>query len=164
MTLFNTLKNSLFGSRILAQTIQFRSYSKPTVRKFRLYHANDFKHNNITSIFHFLLANAVKKKKLGKLGPIAEKIVVPVESDANRLVNFVCGSNIHKTGEDVKVSVFFRVHSCPNFFYIVKRFVRLNRTLSIQTGCGKSTLAQHQSSKIWIQSQSNTGENYAKLR
>lgn len=50
-----------------------------------------------------LAANAVKKKKLGKLGPIAEKIVLPVETDVNRLVNYVCGSNIYIKGEDIKV-------------------------------------------------------------
>ncbi|KAH8299369.1 hypothetical protein KR044_000725 [Drosophila immigrans] len=44
-----------------------------------------------------------KKKKLGKLGPIMEKKVIPVETDANKLVNYVCGSNYMKTGEDVKI-------------------------------------------------------------
>ncbi|XP_017837490.1 39S ribosomal protein L54, mitochondrial [Drosophila busckii] len=46
---------------------------------------------------------AGKKKKLGKLGPIMEKKIIPVETDANRLVNYVCGSNYLKTGEDVKI-------------------------------------------------------------
>lgn len=41
---------------------------------------------------------------MGKLGPIAEKKIMPVETDANRLVNYVCGSNIYKTGEDIKVT------------------------------------------------------------
>lgn len=45
-----------------------------------------------------------KKKKLGKLGPVAEKKEIPVETDSNKLVNYVCGSNILKTGQDVKVS------------------------------------------------------------
>lgn len=49
-------------------------------------------------------STAAKKKKLGKLGPIMEKKVIPVETDANKLVNYVCGSNYLKTGEDVKVS------------------------------------------------------------
>lgn len=53
------------------------------------------------------LAAAVKKKKLGKLGPIAEKIVLPVETDAAKLVKYVCGSNINKTGEDILVSFKF---------------------------------------------------------
>lgn len=51
-------------------------------------------------------ANAMKKKKLGKLGPIAEKVEIPVETDAHKLINYVCGSNINKTGEDIKV-IFF---------------------------------------------------------
>ncbi|KAH8416240.1 hypothetical protein KR222_011818 [Zaprionus bogoriensis] len=46
---------------------------------------------------------ASKKKKLGKLGPIMEKKVIPVETDANKLVNYVCGSNYLKTGEDIKL-------------------------------------------------------------
>lgn len=46
-----------------------------------------------------------KKKKLGKLGPIMEKKIIPVETDANKLVNYVCGSNYLKTGEDIKVSL-----------------------------------------------------------
>lgn len=49
-----------------------------------------------------------KKKKLGKLGPIMEKKIIPVETDANKLVNYVCGSNYLKTGEDIKVSVHFK--------------------------------------------------------
>uniref|UniRef100_A0A6P4FDL3 Large ribosomal subunit protein mL54 n=1 Tax=Drosophila rhopaloa TaxID=1041015 RepID=A0A6P4FDL3_DRORH len=48
-------------------------------------------------------APAGKKKKLGKLGPIMEKKIIPVETDANKLVNYVCGSNYLKTGEDVKI-------------------------------------------------------------
>ncbi|XP_017126435.1 39S ribosomal protein L54, mitochondrial [Drosophila elegans] len=48
-------------------------------------------------------APAGKKKKLGKLGPIMEKKIIPVETDANKLVNYVCGSNYMKTGEDVKI-------------------------------------------------------------
>lgn len=53
----------------------------------------------------YSIAAAAKKKKLGKLGPIAEKIVLPVETDAAKLVNYVCGSNILKTGEDIRVSL-----------------------------------------------------------
>uniref|UniRef100_A0A182PIL2 Large ribosomal subunit protein mL54 n=1 Tax=Anopheles epiroticus TaxID=199890 RepID=A0A182PIL2_9DIPT len=44
-----------------------------------------------------------KKKKLGKLGPVVEKKVIPVETDTTRLVNYVCGSNILKQGEDIKI-------------------------------------------------------------
>lgn len=43
------------------------------------------------------------KKKAGKLGAM-EKKEMPVESDPHKLVNYVCGSNIYTTGEDVKVS------------------------------------------------------------
>lgn len=32
-----------------------------------------------------------------------EKKEIPVETDANKLVNYVCGSNILKTGEPIKV-------------------------------------------------------------
>ncbi|XP_063701410.1 large ribosomal subunit protein mL54 [Culicoides brevitarsis] len=42
-------------------------------------------------------------KKLGKLGPIVEKKVLPVEEDTNKLVNYVCGSNIMTKGEDIKI-------------------------------------------------------------
>lgn len=45
------------------------------------------------------------KKKIGggKGGPIVEKFEFPVETDANKLVKFVCGSNILKEGQDVEV-------------------------------------------------------------
>lgn len=57
-------------------------------------------------------ASALKKKKIGgKLGPAAEKIEVPVETDANKLVNYVCGSNINKTGEDTKVNTLSLLHN-----------------------------------------------------
>lgn len=42
-----------------------------------------------------------KKKKLGKMGPMIEKKILPVETDPQKLVQFVCGSNINKTGEDI---------------------------------------------------------------
>ncbi|VVC87910.1 unnamed protein product [Leptidea sinapis] len=41
------------------------------------------------------------KKKGGKVGTV-EKKLLPVETDPEKLVNFVCGSNIYVTGEDVK--------------------------------------------------------------
>ncbi|XP_054738736.1 39S ribosomal protein L54, mitochondrial [Anastrepha obliqua] len=44
-----------------------------------------------------------KKKKLGKLGPVVEKKEIPVETDVNKLVSYVCGSNILKTGQDIKL-------------------------------------------------------------
>ncbi|XP_026478969.1 39S ribosomal protein L54, mitochondrial-like [Ctenocephalides felis] len=46
-------------------------------------------------------AVVVAKKK--KSGPIVEKKVLPVETDINRLLTYVCGSNIMKEGEDVKI-------------------------------------------------------------
>lgn len=44
-----------------------------------------------------------KKKKIGKVGPVAEKMVIPVETDPVKLVNYVCGSNYMQKGEDIKV-------------------------------------------------------------
>nr|SVE92172.1 EOG090X0KWJ [Daphnia sinensis] len=44
-----------------------------------------------------------KAGKLGKLGPVVEKIVLPVETDTEKLVNYVCGSNILKQGQDVQL-------------------------------------------------------------
>ncbi|XP_046403454.1 39S ribosomal protein L54, mitochondrial [Ischnura elegans] len=49
------------------------------------------------------IASLGKKKKLAKLGPTVEKVVLPVESDPEKLVNFLCGSNIFKEGEPVKL-------------------------------------------------------------
>lgn len=45
-----------------------------------------------------------KKKKMGKVGPVAEKKVIPVETDPVKLVNYVCGSNYMQKGEDIKVT------------------------------------------------------------
>lgn len=50
-----------------------------------------------------MVSTVPKKKKLGKAGPMMEKKVLPVETDTNKLVNYVCGSNIMKTGEDIKL-------------------------------------------------------------
>lgn len=52
----------------------------------------------------YLAPTPKKLKKLGKLGPIMEKKEIPVETDANKLVNYVCGSNLMKKGEDIKVT------------------------------------------------------------
>nr|CAG4652350.1 EOG090X0KWJ [Triops cancriformis] len=43
------------------------------------------------------------KKKAGKMGAMVEKKKIPVETDPNKLVNFVSGSNILKTGEDIQL-------------------------------------------------------------
>lgn len=40
---------------------------------------------------------------MGKTGPVIEKKVLPVETDTNKLVNFLCGSNVMKSGEDIKL-------------------------------------------------------------
>lgn len=45
-----------------------------------------------------------KKSKVGKAGPIVEKVTLYVEKDPHKLVNYVCGSNIYIDGEDVKVN------------------------------------------------------------
>lgn len=34
---------------------------------------------------------------------MVEKRILPVETDANKLVSYVCGSNYMKTGEDIKL-------------------------------------------------------------
>ncbi|XP_030753450.1 39S ribosomal protein L54, mitochondrial [Sitophilus oryzae] len=44
-----------------------------------------------------------KKKTVGKASALSEKRILPVETDPVKLVNYVCGSNIYKTGEDVKL-------------------------------------------------------------
>lgn len=48
------------------------------------------------------MGKTVKKK--GKGAAVGGKILFDVETDGNRLVNYVCGSNILKEGgEDVKI-------------------------------------------------------------
>lgn len=54
-------------------------------------------------IFLIKIAVGAVKKKGVKMGPIVEKKVLPVETDAEKLVNYVCGSNIYVKGEDIKV-------------------------------------------------------------
>ncbi|XP_076759630.1 mitochondrial ribosomal protein L54 [Xylocopa sonorina] len=44
---------------------------------------------------------AVDKKKPLKSAPT--KVDLPVENDVNKLLTYVCGSNIYKEGEDVKL-------------------------------------------------------------
>ena len=51
------------------------------------------------------IASLGKKKKLSKVGPMMEKKVIPVETDTQKLVNYVCGSNLLKEGEDVKLKL-----------------------------------------------------------
>ncbi|KAL4709510.1 hypothetical protein ACJJTC_007241 [Scirpophaga incertulas] len=42
------------------------------------------------------------KKKVGKVSTM-EKKEIPVETDPEKLINYVCGSNIYLTGEDIKL-------------------------------------------------------------
>lgn len=49
------------------------------------------------------LGKKMAGKKGGKLGPVVEKKVMPIETDPHKLVHFVCGSNINIKGEDIKV-------------------------------------------------------------
>lgn len=62
---------------------------------------------NSTNSFIFsavsMLGGALKKKKMGKLGAVMEKIELPYETDPVKLCTYVCGSNIYKTGEDTKI-------------------------------------------------------------
>ncbi|XP_033356868.1 39S ribosomal protein L54, mitochondrial [Bombus vosnesenskii] len=44
---------------------------------------------------------AVVDKK--KIKGIKQKIDLPVEEDVDKLLNYVCGSNIYKEGEDIKL-------------------------------------------------------------
>ncbi|KAJ9594907.1 hypothetical protein L9F63_013798 [Diploptera punctata] len=44
-----------------------------------------------------------KKKKMAKIGSIVEKKIIPVETDPHKLVNYVCGSNLLREGEDIKL-------------------------------------------------------------
>lgn len=50
-----------------------------------------------------MLGGVLKKKKLGKVGPVTEKRVLPVETDPQKLTTYCCGANFHKTGEEVKL-------------------------------------------------------------
>ena len=60
----------------------------------------------MTLIEIWLSVTSLGKKggKKGKLGPAVEKRVLPVETDAEKLVNYVCGSNILKEGENIKLA------------------------------------------------------------
>lgn len=49
------------------------------------------------------------KKKAGKLSTM-EKKEMPVETDPEKLVKYVCGSNIYTTGEDIKVGITLQHH------------------------------------------------------
>lgn len=64
----------------------------------------NFPRNNYAKMTSSVSMLGMKKKKIGgKSGPMVEKKILPVETDPERLVNYCCGSNIYKTGEDVKL-------------------------------------------------------------
>ncbi|XP_076284267.1 mitochondrial ribosomal protein L54 [Lasioglossum baleicum] len=46
---------------------------------------------------------AAPPKKVAKKVAVLEKVEIPVEKDVNKLLTYVCGSNILKEGEDVKL-------------------------------------------------------------
>lgn len=64
-------------------------------------------YKNIEFVNSFIAAKgkAVKAAggKVGKAGPIVEKISFPAEKDPQKLTNYVCGSNYFNEGEDIKV-------------------------------------------------------------
>lgn len=75
-----------------------------------------------------------KAKKVGKAGPIVEKIRIPVEKDVNKLVNYVCGSNIYVDGTDIKVNFIyhkylFRINliNLKCAVYLVETRIRISR-------------------------------------
>lgn len=77
-----------------------------------LFRSNSILFSQLLTVRHYaakkeqavsMLGGALKKKKLAKMGPIVEKKVLPVETDPVKLVTYCCGSNIYKTGEDVKL-------------------------------------------------------------
>nr|CAG4646737.1 EOG090X0KWJ [Macrothrix elegans] len=55
------------------------------------------KHKNVMGL------GSKKAGKGGKLGPVVEKKKLPVETDPAKLVNYVCGSNILKQGQDIQL-------------------------------------------------------------
>lgn len=100
-------------------------------------------------------------KKGGKLGPVVEKKIMPVETDVNKLVNFVCGGNIYIKGEEIKVSCNRSSSSsgCDNQSF---NSFRSSLTASIPTGFGLYTPDHQKPSKNLIPKPSNTGESSGK--
>ncbi|XP_032522024.2 large ribosomal subunit protein mL54 [Danaus plexippus] len=69
--------------------------------KFHTYKTN-YAAKKTTSAAGGVLGLGKGKKKAGKLSTM-EKKELPVETDPEKLVNYVCGSNIYVTGEDVQI-------------------------------------------------------------
>jgi len=53
--------------------------------------------------YNSIFVTAKKIKKGSNKQAKTEKIVLPVETDVHKLVNYVCGTNIYKEGEDIKI-------------------------------------------------------------
>lgn len=63
-----------------------------------------FERNNCYATVAGNIPGLGKSKKKGKqMGPVVEKVVLPVETDARKLVKYVCGSNINKEGHDIEL-------------------------------------------------------------
>lgn len=104
------------------------------------------------------MGKKIAVKKGGKLGPVVEKKVMPVEEDPQRLVNYVCGSNIYTKGEDIKVSSCRLITSSS---WNINSF-RSNQTTNILIGFGTSTSAHLRLSRSLIPIRRNTGASFDK--
>ncbi|XP_006611459.1 39S ribosomal protein L54, mitochondrial isoform X1 [Apis dorsata] len=56
---------------------------------------------NIISVQYATQSKSFSEKK--KIKGVRQKIEIPVEEDVNKLLNYVCGLNIYKDGEDIKL-------------------------------------------------------------
>lgn len=89
-----------------------------------------------------------------------EKKIIPVETDANKLVNYVCGSNYLKTGEDIKVSVTQCIINSQ--IELIITCCSLSPTRSIPTGYGVWILNELCLWMSWIPIPKRTGAACAK--
>lgn len=94
------------------------------------------------------------------MGPIVEKKVLPVETDAEKLVNYVCGSNIYVKGEDIKVWVFTSLILDQMKIYLLN--FSWSPILSIPIGCGHYILAPRNPFLNWTRIQKSTGDEWGK--
>lgn len=90
-----------------------------------------------------------------------EKKIIPVETDANKLVNYVCGSNYLKTGEDIKVSLSQCIIN-DEHSEIIMFCCSWSPTRSIPAGYGVWILNELCHWKSWIPIQKHTGAACAK--
>lgn len=124
-------------------------------------------------IYHFnrkILKFPVSKKagKKTKSDPAMQKVIIPAESDPHKLVNYVCGSNIYTTGEDVKVIINvmdnFKLEYTFNWlkhFYL--NYFSWNQNLNIQIGYGIFMWDHQNQYQNWIQTQKNIGAGCVQL-